>query len=315
MAETELIVREKLNPIELFTGEAMDPLVAQIKAIVDKHVPDVSTDRGRKEIASLARKVASSKVILDDLGKDLVADWKEKAKKVDIVRKKMRDDLDALRDRARLPLTRYEQAEIERMQKEAADRKYDDDWTEAHQIHDLFERERVVREKEAEIARQDAERKAKDEAERLERERKEREERIAKEAAEQAQKQAAEAAERQRVEHEQALAREKARAEQAERDRIAAEERAKLQQEAAVQAAEQRTREEAERKERERLAAETAEKERQEKLAANKKHRAKVEQEAAESLIDLGLVLSREDARKIVSAAGEGRVKNVTINY
>lgn len=311
MAETELIVQEKLNAIDLFTGDAMDPLVAQIKAIVDKHVPDVSTDKGRKEIASLARKVASSKVILDNLGKELVADWKEKAKKVDIVRKKMRDDLDALRDRARLPLTQYEQAEIERMQKEADDLRYDADWTEAHQMHDLFERERLVREKEAEIARQEAERKAKEDAERLERERKEREERIAKEAAERAQRQAQETAERQRIEHEQALAREKARAEQAERDRIAAEERAKLQQEAAVRAAEQRAREEAERKERERLAAEQAEKERQEKLVANTRHRTKVEHDAVDSATDEGL----PDPEAWIIAIRDGKVKHVTINY
>ncbi len=227
MAENELIVVEKLNAIELFTGEAMDPLIAQIKAIVDKHVPDVSTERGRKEIASLARRVASSKVILDDLGKDLVADWKEKAKKVDIVRKRMRDELDALRDQARLPLTQYENAEIEQLKQQALNRELDQAWDEAHAEQALRERERVLREKEAEFARQEAERKAKEETERLERERKEREERIAREAADRAKREA-----------EAAIQREKERAEKAEREKAEAAARAKAEREAAVRRAE-----------------------------------------------------------------------------
>jgi hypothetical protein len=114
---TELVVIEKLNAIELFTGDAMEPLVAQIRDIVDAHVPDTSTAKGRAEIATLSRKVSSSKVILDELGKNLVADWKQKAARVDIVRKEMRDELDVIRDDARLPLTRWEQAEDERKTK------------------------------------------------------------------------------------------------------------------------------------------------------------------------------------------------------
>ena len=134
-AGSDLLVVEQLNAMELFTGQAMDPLIEQIKALVDRHVPDVSTARGRGDIASLARRVASSKVILDDLGKDLVADWKEKAKKVDIVRKKMRDELDALRDRAREPLTLWEQAEAERLRQVAFERTYSLAWDEAHAEH------------------------------------------------------------------------------------------------------------------------------------------------------------------------------------
>lgn len=315
MSENELVVAEKLDALALFTGPAMDPLVDEIRKRVLQHVPDMETVAGRKAVASLAFKVASSKVILDNLGKDLVADWKEKAKKVDLVRKKMRDDLDLLRDEVRQPLTEWEEAEAAKERQIALDAQYDRQWDEAYRMHDLFERERIVREKEAELARQEAERKAKEQTERIEQERKEREERIAREAVERATREAMEAAERKQREHEAALAREKARAEQAERDRIASEERAKAAQASAVRAAEQRARDEADRKERERLAAEKAERERQEKLAANKKHRAKIEQETTDSLIELGLVLSREEAQKIVVAAREGKIKHISMNY
>jgi len=301
-AGSDLLVVEQLNAMELFTGQAMDPLIEQIKALVDRHVPDVSTARGRGDIASLARRVASSKVILDDLGKDLVADWKEKAKKVDIVRKKMRDELDALRDRAREPLTLWEQAEVERLRQVAFERTYSLAWDEAHAEQDLRERERMIAEKEAVFARQEEEERRKAEAERLERERKEREERIAREATERANREA-----------EAAIQREKDRAEKAERDRIAADARAQAEKEAAVRDAERRTREEADRRDRERVAAEKAERERQGRLAANRNHRARIEREAEDSIAELGL--TREDAQTIVAAASKGEIKHVLIQY
>jgi colicin import membrane protein len=300
MPENELIVVEKLNALDLFTGEAMDPVIAQIKAIVEKHVPDVSTAKGRGEIASLARRVASSKVVLDDLGKNLVADWKEKAKKVDVVRKQMRDELDSLRDSARLPLTNWELAEAERFRQEALDRELDVAWEEAHAERDLRERERIVREKEAEQARLEAERKAKEESERIERERKAWEGRIARESAERAKQEA-----------EVAIQRERERAEKAERAAEEAAARAKAEQEAAVLRAEQRAREEGERKERERLAVEKAERERQEKIAANKRHRLALEHAAVDSATDEGL----PDPEAWILAIAAGKIKHVTINY
>jgi DNA segregation ATPase FtsK/SpoIIIE-like protein len=319
MAENELIVAEKLNPLDLFTGPAMDPLVEEIRKRVLQHVPDVSTAAGRKAVGSLAFKVASSKVILDNLGKDLVSNWKEKAKKVDAVRKKMRDDLDALRDEVRKPLTDWEEAEAVKERQAELDAQYDRDWDEAHRMHDLFERERIVRQKEAELARQEAERKAREEAERREIERKEREERIAREAEERTQKAAAEAAERARLEAEAAIQREKDRAERAEREKREAAERAKAEQEAAVRRAEERAREAAEQKERERLAAEKAERERQARLAANKKHREKIIGEIIMDVLgvaqDEGMKLDANAVSSLISHVNSGRIRHVTINY
>lgn len=311
MAENELIVLEKLNTLDLFTGEAMDPLIAQIKAFVEKHIPDVSTARGRGDIASLARKVATSKVMLDDLGKDLVSDWKEKAKKVDIVRKKMRDELDALRDYARQPLTGWEQAEEAKLRQQALDRELDQAWDAAHAEHALRERERLVHEKEAEFARQEEERRIAMEAECLKAEREEREGRIAREAEERAKRAAAEAAERAKREADEAVAREKARAERAEREKAEAAVRAKAEQEAAVLRAEQRAREEAERKERERLATEQAERVRQEKLAANRKHQDRFDRDAIDSADTHGL----PNPAAWIAAIKLGKIDHVKINY
>ena len=113
---TELVVPETVTALEVFSApEGLDPYIEQAREFVAEQVPDTSTDKGRKAIASTARKVAKLKTKLDAMGKDLVSDWKAKAKAVDSSRKSMRDQLDALRDEARAPLTEWEAAEDQRV--------------------------------------------------------------------------------------------------------------------------------------------------------------------------------------------------------
>ena len=112
----ELVKIEEINALEIFTTEkGLDPLLDAITKEVESFIPDISTGKGRKEIASLANRVAKSKVLLDNLGKDLTSDWKNKAKIVDNERKRMREVLEALKVKARKPLTEFEQFEKERI--------------------------------------------------------------------------------------------------------------------------------------------------------------------------------------------------------
>jgi len=115
-SQTDLIVKENINVLQVFTDKGIDPILAEITSKVRSFVPDISTIAGRKEIASLANKVARSKTMLDGMGKDLVADWKSKAKVVDSSRKKMRDTLDSLKNEARAPLTEWEDKQNQRLQ-------------------------------------------------------------------------------------------------------------------------------------------------------------------------------------------------------
>ena len=117
MENNALVVVEKLNPVEIFQEGGMPKVLREIEAKATAIVADVETDGGRKEIASVAYKVARSKTLIDDIGKAMVADWKKKAKVVDEVRKEARDFLEALKDRVREPLTTWEK-EQERIQKE-----------------------------------------------------------------------------------------------------------------------------------------------------------------------------------------------------
>jgi len=111
-----LIAVEKINALEVFNG-GMLPIIDEIHKKVAVLVPDVTTAKGRKEIASMANKIARSKTLLDEVGKNLVADWKAKAKVVDDNRKLMRDKLDALKESTRAPLTAWEEQERLRIEK------------------------------------------------------------------------------------------------------------------------------------------------------------------------------------------------------
>ena len=340
--EGALIKAERLDPVAIFTGGGIDPILKEIERQVSGLEYDLETDKGRKEIASTARKVSKSKILLDGLGKDLVATWKAKAKKVDAVRKPMRDFLDGLRDKVRQPLTEWEVAEKAKTAAEDAEKRRIVEEEIDRQDRELAEREAKVAAREAEIQRLEDERLAKEEADRLEKEQAERDERLKKEAAEAATR---EAEARVDAEKKAILKRAidaKAKAEKAEqdrleaierakRDKIAAEERAKLEAERverekrevalkaerekqeAIEAEKAKAKAESDAKELERIASEKAEKAKAEKLAANKKHRAKINREVLE---DIGMTgISEAQAKAIITLIATGKVRNCTINY
>lgn len=134
----QLVVIEKKNALQVFTGDnGLDPYVKMIRDKVKNHKNDTSTQKGRDEIKSLAHNVAKSKVYLDDLGKDLVASWKTQSAKVDKARKAMRDELVALKEEARQPLTDWEDAAAEKeriFQEKAAELKLKEQIESEHEI-------------------------------------------------------------------------------------------------------------------------------------------------------------------------------------
>lgn len=100
--------------------QAVDETLTYIEAEIRKQTakaPDLSTLKGRKEIASLAYKIARSKTAWDEAGKNLNADLHERIKVVDAERRKIRARLDALKDEVRAPLDEWEAAEDARVEK------------------------------------------------------------------------------------------------------------------------------------------------------------------------------------------------------
>jgi len=112
MKGTELIVAEKLNAEVLFTKDGeLDKVMAIIRSKVGEFEPDLETATGRKEIASMSRKVSSSKSFLDGIRKAQNSKAKAEIDGRNGLWKPVKEELDELRDSTRKPLTDWEYEE------------------------------------------------------------------------------------------------------------------------------------------------------------------------------------------------------------
>jgi hypothetical protein len=342
----DLIKTTDIKAAEIFVPHGLDPILKEIDQAVSTIVADISTEKGRKEIASVCYKIKRSKTYLDNIGKEYVAELKERPKIVDGERKRMRDYLDDLENKIRQPLTEWEEAEKKRKQDilhriaainpfngititiddygldeftamldKAQQFKITDDLGEFKGFGEntktdvILKLEGLIAKKKHYLAEQ---------AE-LERLRKESEERGRKEREEKLQR---EAAERARLEAE---AKAKIEAEKAERERQAAiaaqesaERRAKETEERAKREIEEATRRERERHEREKREAENAAKKRE----ADKMHYAKINNEIVSGIM---LIMSENHsgnqieaekiAKAIVTAIAKKQIPHISITY
>ena len=117
MTNELVILDEKklLAPEKLFTPKAMDQVLKDITDKAKAFVPDMSTEKGRKAIASMAYQVSRTKTFLDEKGLSLTAGWAAQKKLVDLERNKIKSTLDNLRDEVRAPLDEWEDANEKRI--------------------------------------------------------------------------------------------------------------------------------------------------------------------------------------------------------
>ena len=310
-------------------------LVDRIAEEVRKHVPDVTTKKGRDAIGSLAAKVSKSKTIAEKYAKDLVAEEKARIKLVDDDRIQFVKRMDALRDEILAPRDAWEQAEKDRISKHVAAIneikeinsdgtlaggseciKKSIDWLENRVIDSSFEeyeeQAKLAKFETLEVLRKALGVREKFEAEQAELERlriaeqqriqQEREAQIAREAAEKATREAEEKA---RFEAER-VQREKLEAEQREARLKAEKEAAELR---AVQAAEN----ERKRIEAEQFAQAEAARKAEEARLANVEHRKQICSEALKGLTDLGL--SADQGKAVLNAINKGLVPHVSIKF
>lgn len=344
--ENQLITIESKDAYAVFTtAGALDPIIARVKREIDKFEADATTERGRKEIKSMAYKVARSKTYVDDVGKQVAARVKEIPKIVDANRRHARETLERWQEEVRRPLTEWEEAEKKRVdahvaaidalralaatiddageQKDAATLRSSLQAAEAVTVDsscEEFEEEYALAKKSTvetlTKAIAERERYEADQAE-LARLRKEQEEREARERQEAEEKAAREreeaAAERARQEAEEKARREAEQREAAARaEREAAEarerelERQKEEAEKRAAEAEERARREAE-EERRREAEEAA------RRKANEEHRTKLFNEAVAALTAHGI--KHQEAEGVISLIHDGAVPHVSITY
>lgn len=319
---TDLVVIERANALTVFkSADQIEEILAKVEREVMSFVPDVTTAKGRKEIASLAYRVSQTKSYLDRLGKDLVEDLKEVPKLIDANRKTVRDRLDALRDKARQPFTEWEE-EQERIKAEEQAR------IKAEEDRKRFESDHEI----ALLMNEKHDREAKEKAEESERQRIAHEEELKRQASEQAkreaeEKAAAELAAAKKREEDAIAARAQAELlakqaqDRAEQEAKEAAEKAEREKREAIEAEKRKAQEEADRIKREaeakeaaRLAEEKRISDEKAKREADVKHRKAIGADIVKSLTENSSI-TREQAIEVLTALMNGLVPHTNINY
>ena len=119
---TDIVAVVEASPVIVLTDEAkFNQFYEAMREECDRHEPDLSTEKGRKAIASLAYKVARTKTAIDDAGKKLNEEARARINAIDEARRKIRQQLDDLRDDVRRPLTDWEDAEDARAETVASE--------------------------------------------------------------------------------------------------------------------------------------------------------------------------------------------------
>ena len=109
MENNALIEIKQINPAVLFSeDDALDALLEGIRRKLDEFPPDISCDAGRKEIASMAHRIARSKTLLDDMRKKHIEEHKGIIDRANLLWRPARDILDAWKEEIRKPLTDWE---------------------------------------------------------------------------------------------------------------------------------------------------------------------------------------------------------------
>lgn len=332
---TDLVLIPQGTALEVFTTPgALAPYLERIREMTANQVPDLSTVKGRKAIASLAHQVARSKSYLEGIGKALADEQKEVPKKIDAGRRECREYLDALKDEIRAPLTEWERAEeakkaaaqaivdqvvalyslpldataeqircnltaleCEPIPDEAGDRLEEAETKRAHGVQLLTKAlaERVQFEaQQEELARL---RKAQEERDRQDRERQ-----IAEEAAERAR---TEEQNRQRAQAEESQRRQEA----AEQARLDAEQRARDAEERETRFAEQ----ERQRQQQARELELQQQQEEQRRREQDQQHRASINRAALDALVAGGI--PDDMARQVITLIVRRQVPGISINY
>lgn len=105
----ELIVLGGRSLYDVFKDGGSDPIIDEVEKMVNEFQGDISTEKGRKEIKSMAYKISRTKVSFDNMGKDLGDDYFRKKKAIDGERLKARNRFEALREKVLEPIKKWDE--------------------------------------------------------------------------------------------------------------------------------------------------------------------------------------------------------------
>lgn len=271
-------ITEKNAPT-IFCENGLDAFISEAKRSVEGLVFDVSTAKGRKEIASASFNVSKSKTAVEKPGREYLRKIKAQPKIIEKEIASFVKQMDQLRDETRAPLDAWEK-EQERLEAEkkaqiAAEefkRQYETDHEIGLLLNEKFDNDKKAEDEEAERQRIAYEQKLKDDA--------------------------AREAEQEKIN---AIAREAAQKERAER----AEQEAKD----AAEAAENARLDQIAKQEAQALAEKKAKEKREQDIA----HISKIRTGIKLKLMSIGI--TEEQAKRIILDASKGLIENLTINY
>lgn len=98
-------------------GDYLENFIRHVRGEVTSEVPDLTTVKGRKRIASLAAQVSSAKAAVEKPGRDYLKVIKAKPKLIEENLREFVRAMDALRDEVRAPLNQWEEAEKARVKR------------------------------------------------------------------------------------------------------------------------------------------------------------------------------------------------------
>lgn len=105
----------KAEPAVVYRDDSVLPaFLAEIKAEIAALPVNLATASGREAIASLAASISRRKTPIVAAGLALTEGWRDQTKAVNALKAKVAEEMDALRDEARAPLTKWEKDEDER---------------------------------------------------------------------------------------------------------------------------------------------------------------------------------------------------------
>jgi chromosome segregation ATPase len=102
--------RERIEALFVNDG-GLAPLGDAVETAARGLVADITTKEGVSQIKSMARKIAGVKAAVDDIGKKVVAELKERPRLIDRHRAEFRARLESIQDDVRRPVTEIENRE------------------------------------------------------------------------------------------------------------------------------------------------------------------------------------------------------------
>jgi len=112
--EIAIVDTSPKNAIAIFSNGGLDPFIAEIKKRVKSESFDVTTEKGRERIGSVAKQIGSAKKRLEEMADALTEDAKKQVAAVNQEKKRMINEFDTLRDEVLAPRKAYDKIEKDR---------------------------------------------------------------------------------------------------------------------------------------------------------------------------------------------------------